>query len=68
MSMEPKTLRSIEQAGAIRALVMLLGRRLSPFFKDVENLVLQCLFYLCRVSRRRQEQAAKHGIVPHLQK
>lgn len=30
--------------------------------------MLQCIFYVCRVSRRRQEQAATSGVIPYLQR
>lgn len=36
--------------------------------EDLENQVLQCMFYLCRISRKRQEKAAVAGLIPHLRR
>ncbi|CAM9816607.1 unnamed protein product, partial [Ectocarpus sp. 12 AP-2014] len=36
--------------------------------EDLENQVLQCMFYLCRISRKRQEKAARAGLIPHLRR
>jgi hypothetical protein len=36
--------------------------------QDMEDQVLQCMFYLCRISRKRQEKAATAGLVPYLQR
>lgn len=67
--MHPNTLDYIERSGAILDLVKLLDRRRnSPFDKDMGSMVLQCMFYLCRVSRRRQDQAAQSGLIPHLKR
>ncbi|CAM9994178.1 unnamed protein product, partial [Choristocarpus tenellus] len=34
----------------------------------MENQVLQCLFYLCLINRKRQEKAAVAGLIPYLQR
>lgn len=34
----------------------------------LENQILQCMFYLCRLSRKRQEKAAVAGLIPHLKR
>lgn len=34
--------------------------------REVENIVLQSMFYLCRINRNRQTHAAQAGIVPSL--
>lgn len=34
--------------------------------REVENIVLQTMFYLCRINRNRQTHAAQAGIVPSL--
>ncbi|CAN0018208.1 unnamed protein product [Scytosiphon promiscuus] len=36
--------------------------------EDLENQVFQCMFYLCRISRKRQEKAARAGLIPHLRR
>jgi len=64
LAMENGTLDLLEQAGAIPALV--------PYFNnphpEVQNQVLSSMYYLCRLTPSRQEQAAVSGIIPHLQK
>jgi hypothetical protein len=30
--------------------------------------IMPCMFNLCRISKRRQEQAAEAGLIPHLQR
>jgi len=46
------------------------GRQLSAsqeqLVKEIQNLVMLAMFYLCRLSRSRQEQAAISGIIPYL--
>ncbi|CAM9364055.1 unnamed protein product [Discosporangium mesarthrocarpum] len=66
VSMEPSTLEALDSAGAITALVPLLERQDGPCHEDMENQVLQCLFYLCLISRKRQERAAVAGLIPYL--
>ncbi|CAK9115598.1 Cytokinesis protein sepH (Serine/threonine-protein kinase sepH) [Durusdinium trenchii] len=55
---------------AKRNLAMIPGRPLSAsqeqLVKEIQNLVMLAMFYLCRLSRSRQEQAAISGIIPHL--
>mmetsp|Transcript_15181 Transcript_15181/g.17869 ORF Transcript_15181/g.17869 Transcript_15181/m.17869 type:complete len:303 (-) Transcript_15181:21-929(-) len=34
--------------------------------KEIQNLVMLAMFYLCRLNRSRQEQAAKAGVIPYL--
>lgn len=36
--------------------------------KEVENIVLQSMFYLCRINRNRQTHAAQAGVIPSLMK
>ncbi|RLN47819.1 hypothetical protein BBJ29_009028 [Phytophthora kernoviae] len=73
LSMEPSTLEKLDRAGAIPTLVRLLneqeaeGPSLSDSKrKEVENIVLQSMFYLCRINRNRQTHAAQAGVIPSL--
>ena len=82
MVMEPQTLDNMQAGGAISKLVPFLkggheqpgagsggrdrgGARSGGNLHDVAMLAL---FYLCRINRGRQEQAARAGIIPHLQR
>ncbi|CAI5709535.1 unnamed protein product [Peronospora effusa] len=73
LSMEPTTLEKLDRAGAISTLVHLLneqegeGPSISDVKrKEVENIVLQSMFYLCRINRNRQTHAAQAGVIPSL--
>jgi hypothetical protein len=68
ISMEPSTLGHLQAANAFGTLVPMLKRTGFPCDQDVENQVLQSMFYLCRISRKRQERAAVAGLVPYLQR
>lgn len=65
MSMEPAALVELENCGAIGALIPLLT---SPLRDRCLNHVLPCMYNLCRINKRRQEQAAVQGLIPHLQR
>ncbi|CEG42848.1 ste ste11 cdc15 protein kinase [Plasmopara halstedii] len=73
LSMEPLTLEKLDRAGAIPTLVRLLNEQETTDSltsdmkrKDVENIVLQSMFYLCRINRNRQTHAAQAGVIPSL--
>ncbi|CAI5725566.1 unnamed protein product [Hyaloperonospora brassicae] len=73
LSMEPTTLVKLDRAGAIPTLVRLLNEQVveGPSIsdvkqKEVENVVLQSMFYLCRINRNRQTRAAQAGVIPSL--
>ncbi|KAG7390007.1 hypothetical protein PHYPSEUDO_008969 [Phytophthora pseudosyringae] len=73
LSMEPLTLEKLDRAGAIPTLVRLLNEQEAggPSIsdarrKEVENIVLQSMFYLCRINRNRQTHAAQAGVIPSL--
>uniref|UniRef100_A0AAV1T8L1 Uncharacterized protein n=1 Tax=Peronospora matthiolae TaxID=2874970 RepID=A0AAV1T8L1_9STRA len=73
LSMEPTTLAKLDRAGAISTLVRLLNEQEAegPSVseakkKEVENVVLQSMFYLCRINRNRQTRAAQAGVIPSL--
>ncbi|KAL4164308.1 hypothetical protein KRP22_004175 [Phytophthora ramorum] len=73
LSMEPLTLEKLDRAGAIPTLVRLLNEQETegPSIsdakrKEVENIVLQSMYYLCRINRNRQTHAAQAGVIPSL--
>jgi hypothetical protein len=65
LSLEPSALDGLEKAGTMEVLVPLLNGPVSDRFKVY---ILPCIFNMCRINKRRQEQAATLGIVPHLKK
>ncbi|ETV64665.1 STE/STE11/CDC15 protein kinase, variant 1 [Aphanomyces astaci] len=68
MSMEPNTLENLDRAGTIPTLVQVLTDESSPQIKDIQNIVLHAMFYLCRINRNRQTHAAQAGLIPYLQR
>eukprot|EP00743_Colponemidia_sp_Colp-15_P006476 GILK01006971.1.p1 GENE.GILK01006971.1~~GILK01006971.1.p1 ORF type:complete len:1130 (+),score=224.67 GILK01006971.1:94-3483(+) len=66
LTMDPNTLNHLENAGAIPKLVGFLAKRDGAHITEIHNQVLQSCFYLCKINRARQEQAALAGITPHL--
>ena len=64
LSMESSALSDLEKAGTIPLLISLLGGCVSNRCKTH---IVPCIFNLCRINKRRQEDAAIHGIIPHLQ-
>uniref|UniRef100_K3X170 non-specific serine/threonine protein kinase n=1 Tax=Globisporangium ultimum (strain ATCC 200006 / CBS 805.95 / DAOM BR144) TaxID=431595 RepID=K3X170_GLOUD len=77
LSMEPITLEKLDRAGTIPTLVHLLNEQEAEIStktshgskrKEVENIVLQSMFYLCRINRNRQTHAAQAGVIPSLMK
>ncbi|KAH9088111.1 hypothetical protein LEN26_019650 [Aphanomyces euteiches] len=67
LSMEPNTLESLDRAGTIPTLVQVLHDDTSPQIKEIQNVVLHAMFYLCRINRNRQTHAAQAGLIPFLQ-
>lgn len=64
ISMESGALADLEKAGTIPILIPLLD---GPLSDRCKNHIVPCIFNLCRINKRRQEEAAVHGIIPHLQ-
>lgn len=64
LSMESAALADLEKAGTISILIPLLD---GPLSDRCKNHIVPCIFNLCRINKRRQEEAAVHGIIPHLQ-
>ncbi|GLE02053.1 hypothetical protein PINS_up010891 [Pythium insidiosum] len=77
LSMEPLTLDKLDRAGTIPVLVQLLKEDTNaarnediispcPARRELESIVLQSMFYLCRLNRHRQTHAAQAGVIPSL--
>ncbi|CAM6114867.1 unnamed protein product [Calypogeia fissa] len=66
LSTDPFTLEYLQRADAMKHLVPFLNRREGPYVSQIHNQVLNALYNLCKINKRRQEQAAESGIIPHL--
>ncbi|KAJ7536364.1 hypothetical protein O6H91_12G066000 [Diphasiastrum complanatum] len=66
LSMDPYTLELLQRAEAMKHLVPLLESHEGPYVSQIHNQVLHALYNLCKINKRRQEQAAECGIIPHL--
>lgn len=66
LSTDPNCLEKLQQADAIKHLIPNLELREGPLISQIHNEVLNALFNLCKINKRRQEQAAENGIIPHL--
>ncbi|CAA6665308.1 unnamed protein product [Spirodela intermedia] len=66
LSADPNCLESLQRADAIKHLIPNLELHDCPLVFQVHNEVLHALFNLCKINKRRQEQAAENGIIPHL--
>ncbi|KAH9706996.1 MAP3K epsilon protein kinase 1 [Citrus sinensis] len=68
LSTDPNCLENLQRADAIKYLIPNLdlkdGHLVSLIHSEVQ--VLHALFNLCKINKRRQEQAAENGIIPHL--
>ncbi|KAG0560320.1 hypothetical protein M758_10G166700 [Ceratodon purpureus] len=66
LSIEPNTLEPLQRADAIKHLVPFLEQQDGLYVDMIQNEVLSSLHNLCKINKRRQEQAAESGIIPHL--
>lgn len=66
LSTDPNCLESLQRADAIKYLIPNLDLHEEPLINQIHNEVLNALFNLCKINKRRQEQAAENGIIPHL--
>ncbi|KAK4793729.1 hypothetical protein SAY86_024164 [Trapa natans] len=66
LSMDPNCLESLQRAEAIKYLIPNLEIKDGPLIDEIHHEVLNALFNLCKINKRRQEQAAENGIIPHL--
>ncbi|PKA59968.1 Mitogen-activated protein kinase kinase kinase NPK1 [Apostasia shenzhenica] len=66
LSGDPNCLESLQRADAIKHLIPNLELHEGAFVSQIHIEVLNALFNLCKINKRRQEQAAENGIIPHL--
>lgn len=66
LTMDPHCLEPLQRAEAIKLLVPFLERREGQQLAEIHKQVLNALYNLCKVNKRRQELAAEAGIVPQL--
>ncbi|KAK1385449.1 MAP3K epsilon protein kinase 1 [Heracleum sosnowskyi] len=66
LSTDPHCLENLQRADAIKNLIPNLDFKEGPLVSQIHHEVLNALFNLCKINKRRQEQAAENGIIPHL--
>ncbi|KAL5214665.1 hypothetical protein ABZP36_003817 [Zizania latifolia] len=66
LSGDPNCLETLQRTDAIKHLIPILELRDGPLVYQIHSEVLNALFNLCKINKRRQEQAAENGIIPHL--
>ncbi|KAL5761355.1 hypothetical protein ACOSP7_017619 [Xanthoceras sorbifolium] len=66
LSTDPNCLENLQRADAIKYLIPNLDLKDGPLVYLIHSEVLNALFNLCKINKRRQEQAAENGIIPHL--
>ncbi|XP_043707294.1 MAP3K epsilon protein kinase 1-like isoform X2 [Telopea speciosissima] len=66
LSTDPNCLENLQRADAIKHLIPNLECQDGPLVSQIHNEVLNALFNLCKINKKRQEQAAENGIIPHL--
>ncbi|KAJ7949309.1 Protein kinase [Quillaja saponaria] len=66
LSTDPNCLENLQRADAIKYLIPNLELKEGSCVSQIHHEVLNALFNLCKINKRRQEQAAENGIIPHL--
>nr|XP_048319255.1 MAP3K epsilon protein kinase 1-like [Ziziphus jujuba var. spinosa] len=66
LSTDPNCLENLQRADAIKYLIPNLELKEGSLVSQIHTEVLNALFNLCKINKRRQEQAAENGIIPHL--
>ncbi|KDO52990.1 hypothetical protein CISIN_1g000533mg [Citrus sinensis] len=66
LSTDPNCLENLQRADAIKYLIPNLDLKDGHLVSLIHSEVLHALFNLCKINKRRQEQAAENGIIPHL--
>ncbi|KAL9244242.1 hypothetical protein vseg_018039 [Gypsophila vaccaria] len=66
LSIDPNCLDNLQRAEAIKHLIPILELKEGPLVSQIHDEVLNTLFNLCKINKRRQDQAAENGIIPHL--
>ncbi|XP_062227004.1 MAP3K epsilon protein kinase 1-like isoform X2 [Phragmites australis] len=66
LSGDPNCLETLQRTDAIKHLIPIIELHDGPLIYQIHSEVLNALFNLCKINKRRQEQAAENGIIPHL--
>uniref|UniRef100_A0A7N2L791 MAP3K epsilon protein kinase 1 n=1 Tax=Quercus lobata TaxID=97700 RepID=A0A7N2L791_QUELO len=66
LSTDPNCLENLQRAEAMKYLIPNLELKEGSLVSQIHHEVLNALFNLCKINKRRQEQAAENGIIPHL--
>ncbi|EFH60933.1 predicted protein [Arabidopsis lyrata subsp. lyrata] len=66
LSTDPNCLENLQRADAIKQLIPNLELKEGHLVYQIHHEVLSALFNLCKINKRRQEQAAENGIIPYL--
>ncbi|PIN06315.1 MEKK [Handroanthus impetiginosus] len=66
LSTDPHCLEHLQRADAIKYLIPNLDLKEGSLLPQIHHEVLNALFNLCKINKRRQERAAENGIIPHL--
>ena len=66
LSVEPKTLKKLDREQAIVTLMPLLEQKQPAYDNQIFDEAIECMYYLCRIDRSRQELAARNGLIQHL--
>ncbi|CAG8672127.1 12721_t:CDS:2, partial [Acaulospora morrowiae] len=67
ISMNSNTLEALQKAKTIQVLTAIMDKQEAPYITEIANQVLNTMYNLCRINKSRQEEAAKAGLIPHLQ-
>jgi len=68
LAAEPKTLKKLDREQAIVMLIPLLEQQQPGYDNAMFDESMECMFYLCRIDKTRQELAARHGLIQQLQR
>jgi serine/threonine protein kinase len=68
LAAEPKTLKKLDREQAVVMLMPLLEQQQPGYDNAVFDESMECMFYLCRIDKTRQELAARHGLIQQLQR
>ncbi|KAL0358230.1 UNVERIFIED_CONTAM: MAP3K epsilon protein kinase [Sesamum calycinum] len=66
LSTDPHYLENLQRADAIKYLIPNLDLNEGSLVPEIHHEVLNALFNLCKINKKRQELAAENGIIPHL--
>ncbi|KAL6566243.1 MAP3K epsilon protein kinase 1 [Orobanche gracilis] len=66
LSTDPHCLEHLQRADALKYLIPNLDLKEGSLVSQIHHEVLNALFNLCKINKRRQEQAAENGIIHHL--